>query len=419
MASPDLVPYLVDAFGAGVYLLFGVLHVHLGLKRRDRPAHLWLAAACAGALAVDLTGLASRATGGVLGGWMAALNLAGVAVAVVSLLQLVAALSGRAEGRLLRLLQGLLLLSAPWPGLLQRPEALPAFLLLCLVLLLAAAVRALAAGRAGDPESRTVAGGLMALVACLVLDVLAELKLLPLPGGLPVLGFVLLFLASGVALNARYDREHRELVALRQGLEDRVAERTRDLEEASRRLADASRTDPLTGLPNRRGFVEAAERELARIRRAWRPCTVVLADVDHIRRINESFGHATGDAVLQGVAKELRRALRGQDLVAHWSAEEFIALLPETDAEEALQAVDLVRRAVLTTDLGREGEHIPVTLSFGLAEHRQGHTLEGTIAEAERALLQAHGLGPNHTAVGGPGPGGPRPSSEDRAEVPE
>jgi GGDEF domain-containing protein len=74
---------------------------------------------------------------------------------------------------------------------------------------------------------------------------------------------------------------------------------------------------------------------------------------------------------------------------------------------------------MLTTDLGREGERIPVTLSFGLAEHRQGHTLEGTIAEAERALLQAHGLGPNHTAVGGPGLGGASLGGEDREEVPE
>lgn len=392
----------IDAFGAGVYLLFGVLHLNLGLRRRDRPAHLWLAAACAGALAVNLTGMASRAAGGEMPPWQIALNLSGVAIATCSLFRFGAALGGPAAGRTLQILQALVLLGAPWPGILGQPRAIGPFLLFCLLLLGAALARAFAAGRAGDPESRTLARGLLVLLASLILDVLMELGMVPRISGLPVLGFTVLFLASGLALNARYDREHRELMTLRQTLEDRVDARTRDLEEANRRLADASRTDPLTGLPNRRGFVEGAERELARIRRAWRPCTLVLIDVDHIRRINETFGHATGDAVLQGVAREVRHILRGQDLVAHWSAEEFIALLPETGLDDALQAVELLRRAILSHDMGREGEQVPVTLSFGIAEHRRGHTLEGTIAEAERALIRAHEQGPNHLVVGGP-----------------
>ncbi len=395
---------LVDAFGAGVYLLFGLLHANLWLHRRDRPAHLWLAGASAGALAVDLSGMAMRILGDGAPPWQPALNLTGVAVATVCLLQLVAVLGGRPVGRILRGLQAAFLLLAPWPGLLRMPQALGPLLLLSMVLLAAATVRALGAGRGGDAESRTVARGLLALLACLILDVLAELRILPLPGGLPVLGFTILFLASGLALNARFEREHQELVALRRTLEERVAARTGELEEAHRRLADASHTDPLTGLPNRRGFMEASARELARLQRTWRPCALVLVDVDHFRRINESFGHATGDAVLQGVAAMLRRTLRGQDLVAHWSAEEFIVLLPETGAAEAQRVAESVRRAALATDFGREGERIPVTFSFGVMEHRQGFTLEGSIAEAERALLQAHALGPNHLVVGGPPP---------------
>lgn len=413
--SPHAPPIeLVDAFGAGVYLLFGLLHANLWLHRQDRPAHLWLAAASGGALMVDLTGMALRVLGDAAPAWQAALNLSGVAIATVSLLQLVAALGRRPVGALLRGLQSALLLLAPWPGLLRRPELQGPLLLLGSVLLVAAAGRAFAAGRGGDAESRTVARGLLLLLACLILDVLAELKALPLPGGLPVLGFTLLFLASGMALNARFEREHQELVALRKSLEDRVAARTGELEEANRRLADASRTDPLTGLPNRRGFLEATARELARLQRAWRPCTLVLVDVDHFRRINETFGHATGDAVLQGIAGLLRRTLREQDLVAHWSAEEFIALLPETGAAEAQRVAEAIRRAALAADFGREGEQIPVTFSFGLMEHHRGFTLEGTIAEAERALLQAHALGPNHLVVGGTGP-----AAADLEEIPE
>jgi diguanylate cyclase (GGDEF)-like protein len=404
----------VDAFGAGVYLLFGLLHANLWLHRRDRPAHLWLAAASGGALLVDLTGMAGRVLGASAPAWMVALNLMGVALATVSLLQLVAALASRPVGGILQGLQAVFLLLAPLPGLLRLPWLERPLLLLSLLLLVVALLRAFNAGRGGDAESRTLARGLLALLVCLVLDVLAELKVLPLPGGLPVLGFTVLFLASGMALHARFEREHQELEALRQTLEERVAARTSDLEEAHRRLADASRTDPLTGLPNRRGFLEAAGRELARIQRAWRPCTILLVDVDHFRRINEAFGHATGDAVLQGVAALLRATLRGEDLVAHWSAEEFIVLLPETAAAEAQRLAESIRRAALAADLGREGEQLPITFSFGVMEHRQGFTLEGTIAEAERALLRAHALGPNHLVAGGS-----RPSELDQEEIPE
>lgn len=405
---------LVDAFGAGVYLLFGLLHANLWLHRRDRPAHLWLAAASGGALLVDLTGMAARVQGTASPAWVEALNLLGVAVATVSLLQLVSALGSRPMGRTVQGLQAAFLLLAPLPGLLRRPAFQGPLLVLSLFLLMVAMLRAFKAGRGGDAESRTVARGLLALLVCLILDVLAELKVLPLPGGLPVLGFILLFLASGMALNARFEREHQELVALRKSLEDRVAARTGELEEANRRLADASRTDPLTGLPNRRGFMEATARELARLQRAWRPCSLVLVDVDHFRRINETFGHATGDAVLQGIAALLRRTLRGQDLVAHWSAEEFIVLLPETGAPEAQRVAESIRRAALAADFGREGEHIPVTFSFGIMEHHQGFTLEGTVAEAERALLQAHAQGPNHLVVGGTGS-----PEADQEEIPE
>jgi len=403
---------LVDAFGAGVYLLFGVLHANLWRHRRDRPAHLWLASASAGALLVDLTGMLIRGREATAPLWLGVLNTVGVGLATASLFQLVAVLGGRPVGRLARSLQIFILLFSVVLAMPGGFRLLPVQLLACTALLLAAMVRAFQAGRAGDPESRTVARGLLVLLATLVFDVLADLKVIHGPHGLPVLGFTLLFLASGLALNARFDREHRGLVALRLELEDRVRDRTQALEEANRRLAEASRTDPLTGLPNRRGFLEAADMELARIRRSWRPCTVVMADVDHFKRINDTFGHATGDAVLEGVAEALRQSLRGQDLVARWGGEEFIMLMPETDGPGAVLAVETVRRALLARDHGQGSERLPVTASFGVMEHRPGLSLEATIAEADRALYRAKAEGRNRVVDGSPFHGSPEGSGE-------
>jgi diguanylate cyclase (GGDEF)-like protein len=396
MPQPILPIELVDAFGAGVYVVFGALHANLWWHRRDRPAHLWLACASGGALLVDVTGMVMR---GHAAPWLLGLNMVGVGVATASLFQLVTALEGRPPGRVTRGLQVFVLGFGAMLAIPVAARLLPVQLVACMALLVAALFRAFQAGRAGDPESRTVARGLMVLLATLIFDVLLGLQLLRGPSGLPVLGFTLLFLSSGLALSARFEREHQELVALQRDLEDRVRDRTQALQDANRRLEEASRTDALTGLPNRRGFLEAADMELARIQRTWRPCTVVMADVDHFKRINDTFGHDTGDAVLVGVAQALRHALRGQDLLARWDGEAFIALMPETDAPRAVQAAEAARRALMARDVGAGPERLPVTASFGLVEHRPGVRLEATLAAAEQALARAKAEGRNRVVA--------------------
>lgn len=391
---------LIDACAAGMYLLLGAVHGHLWKHRRDRPSHLWLACAAFGALVVDLTGIVLRASGKATPTWVDAMNTSGVAIATASLFQLVVSLGDRPAGRASRLLQTTVLVLGPLPALVWPSQLHSILMVACLTLLAASAIRAFRSGQVGDPEASVVAWGLFFLLACLGVDLLMELEAIPKVYGFPILGFLVLFLTSAMALNTRYEREHQELAALRFDLEDRVRDRTRELEEASRRLTEATRTDQLTGLPNRRGFQEEAEMEMARIHFAWRPCTLVLVNVDHFRRINETFGQATGDAVLRDLANTLRCGLRGQDLVARWGGEEFIALLPETEADDAARAVELVRRAIMAEDLGQEGEKLPVTASFGLAEHRPGIKLEATLAEADRALRRAKAEGRNRVVVG-------------------
>jgi diguanylate cyclase (GGDEF)-like protein len=259
--------------------------------------------------------------------------------------------------------------------------------MLAMVLLLWAMVRATRAARAGDREARTIAAGLVILLLCLVADILGNLDIIPDLPGIPIVGFTALFLLSASALNTRYEREHRELVTLRADLEQRVSDRTRELEVANLRLAEASRTDALTSLPNRRGFLEMSEQELKRCARNGEACSVVMIDLDHFKEINDLHGHAAGDALLQSAASLLRSMLRDADLVARWGGEEFILLLPDTKRDGAVAVSEKIRAAF------ERGEK--VTASFGVAEHGSNMSREATIAAADEALYRAKREGRN------------------------
>ncbi len=390
---------LIEAFAAGVYLLFGLLHLDLWLRRRDRRGHLWLAAASAAALVVDLTGMAARRLEPATEPWLMAVNFLAVAVASVALLRLVLSLTGSAVGRAGRALAGFALLFAPLAGLTLRPPLFVAAMVACAALIGWAMALAFRAAGGGDHEAGIVARGFVVLALCLLADLGMELGLIADRPGLPILGFIVLFLASARGLNDRVDREQRELADLRLDLERRVEARTLELSDANLRLAEASRTDALTGLPNRRGFVEAFESEIRRSRRSVRPMAIVLCDIDHFKRVNDSAGHAAGDEVLREVADRIRAALRAQDVVARWGGEEFILLLPETDAEGAAHAAEAIRAAVAGRPIGQDGEGHRLTLSLGVTRHPPEASLDTTIAAADAALYSAKAAGRDRVMV--------------------
>ncbi len=391
---------LFDAFAAGVYLLFGIVHLDLGLRRPEARGHLWLAGASFSALAVDLTGLALRGVVVPSSLWLGVLNLTAVAAATVCLFELVTALGRRRSRSAARALEWTLLLLAPLAAL--RPEIVPPGVVFALVLALLAVsmARALRLARGSDREARLLAAGFAVLIVCLVLDVAMELGLVPRREGLPIVGFVVLFLSAAKSLADQAEREHRELDGLRRELERRVDERTAELQEANRRLAEASRTDALTGLPNRRGFLEASAAEIERCRRSGRLFSIVLADVDRFKGINDTLGHAAGDAALRAVAQRIRSSLRGQDLVARWGGEEFILLLPETEAPGAMHLAETVRAAIAAEALELESGPLRLTASFGVAQAERGSRLESTIAAADRALYRAKDAGRNRVEAG-------------------
>lgn len=401
MASLD---ELIDAFGAGLYLLFGAAHLDLWLRRRDRLGYLWLTGASAFALAVDITGFVMRRQDPPIDPLLASLNQFAVAAATICVYELVVSLGSKPTGVTVRLLQVFVVAVAPVPAYAGAPILLA--LLPCGLLLLAALSRAFRTGREGDPDSQLVARGLLVLIVCLLGDIAMAVGWLRHLPALALGGFVVLFLASARSLSNRFDRDYRELGALRRDLERRIEERTLELQAANVRLEEASRTDLLTGLLNRRGFLEKGEAEIERGRRSHKPFCVVIADADHFKRVNDQHGHAAGDVALQQLAGLLRSSLRAQDLVARWGGEEFVLLLPETDSHGAALVAEAIRRRIAEEPLALGEIVLPVTLSFGLAEHRADRSLEGTLAHADAALYRAKAEGRDrvvaHPAVPAP-----------------
>ena len=167
--------------------------------------------------------------------------------------------------------------------------------------------------------------------------------------------------------------------------------------EAVTRLA---RLDPLTEAYNRRTFIELAERELNRCQRYGRGAALLMFDLDHFKRINDTHGHSVGDDVLCQVKGVVERCLRSGDLFARYGGEEFVVLMPETGPEGALRLAERLRSAVAAMPV-RAG--IPVTASVGVAARARVDddcTLDGLLAEADKAMYAAKAEGRNRV-VGG------------------
>lgn len=163
------------------------------------------------------------------------------------------------------------------------------------------------------------------------------------------------------------------------------------------RLYDAARSDPLTGLPNRRGFRELLDLELERARRGDASMTVLVGDLDHFKEVNDRSGHHVGDAVLQRVAVVLREGVRRIDAAARIGGEEFAAILPDATAEEAFVVAERLRGALRDTF---SQDSVPVTISFGVASFpTHGETAASLLRAADEALYGAKESGRNRTVI--------------------
>ena len=168
---------------------------------------------------------------------------------------------------------------------------------------------------------------------------------------------------------------------------------------AEKRLAEQAATDPLTGLSNRRNLLTLAEQVQAQALRTNLPTALVIADIDHFKRINDQLGHDAGDQVLVHIGLLLSRTCRAQDIVARWGGEEFLILLPATNGEAALALAERIRQTVAAQPLGYANASITPALSLGVAELEPGETLDSAIARADHALYRSKEEGRNRVTV--------------------
>lgn len=205
--------------------------------------------------------------------------------------------------------------------------------------------------------------------------------------------------------------QNRDLAATNQHLEERVAERTRQLEVAYRRLETVSRTDGLLDIANRMYFDECIASEWKRARRENKDLALLMIDVDFFKRYNDTYGHQQGDACLRAVAKAAGSALRRPaDLLARYGGEEIVALLPNTDLAGARLVAEGIQAklAALAIPHAASGIAAHVTVSIGAACLRPGadNRPEQLIAAADSALYEAKRQGRNRICTSAAEPAG-------------
>ena len=166
----------------------------------------------------------------------------------------------------------------------------------------------------------------------------------------------------------------------------------------SSQLAELATHDELTGLHNYRFFADRLREEVLRSERYGRPLALLMADIDHFKQVNDSFGHQIGNLVLLQVAQALVAGLRTTDLVARYGGEEFVVLLPETEVAAAALVAETLRVAVAA---GHAPDLPPITISLGVSAHQPGDPTGALlVAAADAALYQAKEAGRNRVMIG-------------------
>ena len=189
-------------------------------------------------------------------------------------------------------------------------------------------------------------------------------------------------------------------LALAGGLATRLARPIAQVVGEVAQLSKQVQTDALTGLANRRGLSDRLERELARALENGTSVSLVIADIDDFKLINDGYGHQTGDNIIRAAGAALAEAIRELDLAARYGGEEFAVVLPGSRLADARRTAERMRQAVLTIESPTPaGETAHVTMSFGVAEFPMYASLDALVAAADAALYQAKRGGKNQVAT--------------------
>jgi diguanylate cyclase (GGDEF)-like protein len=204
-----------------------------------------------------------------------------------------------------------------------------------------------------------------------------------------VLGIAITLLATLVALTYLLGRE-------RQVHDNIEMERLMELQLVAQDLRSKAHTDALTGLFNRLRFDHAMVEEIARAERYRTPLSMIIFDIDHFKRVNDTHGHQAGDQVLVRLSRLAAGSVRNLDVLARWGGEEFVLLTPGCDIRAAQHAAEKLRQKIATTPFETVGQ---VTSSFGVAQFEPGDSAQSLIARADEALYQAKGAGRNRVMI--------------------
>ncbi len=181
-----------------------------------------------------------------------------------------------------------------------------------------------------------------------------------------------------------------------------------DLVERADAWADLASVDGLTGLFNRRHFLELAEIEWSRSDRYERPLALMMIDIDRFKSINDHFGHDVGDRVIEHVASICREGKRASDIVARIGGEEFVILLPETPIESAVLVAERLRRRIAESPLLDAAARVALTVSIGVAQAGRGtETIEALMKHADAALYRAKNTGRDRVVAAADPPAAP------------
>ena len=202
-------------------------------------------------------------------------------------------------------------------------------------------------------------------------------------------------------LDEHYRSDEQRQAQLETELE-KLNERVRLMEDEGEHLRQRLREkhelamrDALTGLYNRLAYQERLEQEFARWQRYGKSLVLMVLDVDRFKNINDSYGHKAGDKALKLIANQLQNNLRECDFLARFGGEEFVALMPETRLADAVGVGDKLRQAVEQCEFHYQGRQVPITVSAGMAELREGDTLDSLFHRADSALYSAKAAGRN------------------------
>ncbi len=169
----------------------------------------------------------------------------------------------------------------------------------------------------------------------------------------------------------------------------------RTIVETQSRLRKLAMTDSLTGLYNRRHIMEVAEYEVVQQKRTGARLSFIIADIDHFKRINDTYGHDAGDSMLVTVSQVIRNSIREQDSASRWGGEEFLIVLPDTDLDGAVIVAERIRKQIAAIKVLIEKQAVIASVTLGVSSFCAGESISSAIARADASLYQGKKTGRN------------------------